>query len=137
MKRPGRMLRQILDSIFRKPATTAYPFVKAAPLPNLRGKLRFIKERCIGCRLCMKDCPSNAITVKKVGEKQFEMEIDLGKCIFCAQCVDSCPKDALAMSPEFELARIDRGTLKVLLDAGEPEEKSKIQMTNDKTKSND
>lgn len=116
MKRPGRMLKQVLDSILRRPATTRYPFVKANPPKNFRGKLRFIKEKCIGCKLCMKDCPSNAITVRKIGEKQFEMEIDLGKCIFCAQCVDTCPKKALEATPEFELARLERGKLKVILD---------------------
>ena len=72
----------------------------------------------------MKDCPSGAITVKKKGEKEFEMEIDLGKCIFCAQCVDTCPKKALEISPEYELARLERGKLKVLLDEGPTEPSS-------------
>jgi len=117
MIRPGKMLRQVLKSIFKKPATTRYPFIKSAMPENFRGKIVFHPERCIGCRMCMRDCPSNAIVIKKVGEKQFEAEFDLGKCIYCAQCVDSCLKKALESSKDFELAAIDRKTLKVKFGA--------------------
>ena len=64
--------------------------------------------------MCMKDCPSGAIQINKVGEKRFEAVISLDKCIYCAQCVDTCPKDALAITPEFELAQLDRKNLKVV-----------------------
>ncbi len=133
MKRPGRMLLEVFRSFFKKVATTKYPYVKAEVAPNFRGKLRFYRERCIGCKLCMKDCPSNAITVHKVGEKQFEVELDLGKCLFCVQCVDSCPRKALEASPEFELAGIERSTLKVMLDAG-PEKPVEVLKTAEPSK---
>lgn len=115
MIRPGKMLKQVLNSIFIKPATTRYPFVKFEMPDNFRGKLKFYPERCIGCKLCMRDCPSAAINIKKTGEKQFEAEMDLGKCIYCGQCVDSCLKKALEMTREFELASLNRDTLKVTL----------------------
>lgn len=62
---------------------------------GFRGKLNFNAKACIGCKLCMRDCPSDAIVIKKVGDKQFEAEIDIAKCIYCAQCADSCHKKAL------------------------------------------
>ena len=91
---------------------------------GFRGKLKFIPELCVGCKLCMKDCPSGAITINKVGEKQFECEIDLGKCIYCGQCVDSCMKKALEITDQFELAQLDRKKLKVVYRA-EPENGTK------------
>jgi len=63
--------------------------------------------------MCMRDCPAGAITIRKVADKVFEADIDLGKCIYCAQCVDSCPKKALEATSEFELASTDREKLKV------------------------
>jgi len=117
MIHPGAMIRLLLQSVFKKPATTQYPFKKSEMPDKFRGKIIFHPELCIGCKMCMRDCPSNAITIKKVGEKQFECEIDLDKCIYCAQCVDSCPKKALESTKEFELASLNRGKLKTVYHA--------------------
>jgi formate hydrogenlyase subunit 6/NADH:ubiquinone oxidoreductase subunit I len=120
MFRPGKMTSQVLKSLFKKPATSSYPFVKKPMPKDFRGKLRFYQERCIGCKMCMRDCPSAAITIKPVGEKKFIAEIDLARCLYCAQCVDSCPKEALEATPDFELAQLEHGKLLVVLgeDAG-------------------
>ena len=123
MIRPGKMIKQVLQSIFKKPATTKYPFVKEAPVKNFRGKIKFYPQMCIGCKMCMRDCPSNAITITKTADGKFECAIDLAKCIYCAQCVDSCPKKALESSNEFELASLDREKLKVVFRA-EPFERT-------------
>jgi formate hydrogenlyase subunit 6/NADH:ubiquinone oxidoreductase subunit I len=84
---------------------------------GFRGKLKFYPEKCIGCKMCMKDCPSAAITIREAAPKKFDCEIDLSKCIFCAQCVDTCPKKALEATEDFELAQLDIDKLKVIFHA--------------------
>ena len=94
-------------------ATRLYPFVKIEVVDKFRGKLKHYKDRCNGCMLCMKDCPSNAIIIVKVADKEFKAVLSLDKCIFCGQCVDSCAKDALECTKDFELAHLDRKYLQV------------------------
>lgn len=115
IKGPGKMFSQVMDSLFRKPATVLYPFVKIEVVDNFRGKLKFDQPKCIGCKICVRDCPSDAIEIFRISEteKKFKAVVSLDKCIYCGQCVDSCPKDALEMTKEFELAHFDRKFLKV------------------------
>lgn len=50
------------------------------------------KEGCIGCKLCEKACPSEAIMVMK----DMKAEIDPSLCLQCTSCVLVCPKNTIA-----------------------------------------
>lgn len=122
--RLGKMVMEVLRTFLTKPATNLYPKEKLEMPDKFRGKIIFYPEKCIGCMLCMKDCPSNAIKITKLPDGKFEAEIDLDKCIYCAQCVDSCPRKALEATKDTELAQLDSGKLKVIFGA-KPQEQPK------------
>ncbi len=116
MSRMGKMVPQLIKMLGRKSDTVLYPAVKAKVSERFRGSLAFHQDKCIGCKLCMRNCPSNAILIERVEgveEKLFKATVLMDKCIFCGQCVDSCNKNALENSSSFELACSDRNCLKV------------------------
>jgi len=121
------MLPKIFTQMFKKPYTNKFP-AKYAPssttkfLENVgkgkaklippietpegfRGKIQYDKEKCTGCKLCIKVCPSGAIEYK---EKEKKIKIYLARCTFCSQCNDVCPVNCLSMSNEFLLADADK-----------------------------
>jgi formate hydrogenlyase subunit 6/NADH:ubiquinone oxidoreductase subunit I len=114
------MLWQVLVSFCKKPATNLYPREKIEMPEKFRGKLKFDPRLCIGCGMCVKDCPTQAIAIRKLAEGKFAAEIDLSKCIYCAQCVDSCPKKALQATCDVELAQLNNAKLKVVFRAEDP-----------------
>ena len=45
---------------------------------------------CIGCGLCERNCPADAVKVK-----DFCAAIDPDKCVGCGACEQKCPKRAI------------------------------------------
>jgi len=119
-RRLGAMFHSVLGSLFVKPATIGYPFEKFVMPKDFRGQPKWTSEKCVGCKLCVRDCPAKAITINKVGEKRFEATLDVSLCVFCGQCAETCPRKAVVMTTEFELARFDRSKMKVVFPNNAP-----------------
>jgi NAD(P)H-quinone oxidoreductase subunit I len=121
------MLPQVFSQMFKKPFTNKFPAKyippsvtrylqdvqsgKATMIPpvetpeGFRGKIQYDRDTCIGCKLCMKVCPTDAIEFIPETKK---IRIYLARCCFCSQCNDICPKDCLHMSNEFLIADTDK-----------------------------
>jgi len=126
---------ELLKQLFKKPATNVFPFTyypdsilkllekvekgeaKINPpveIPkNFRGKIVYDRDECIGCKLCIKVCPAEAIEF--IPDKK-KIRIHIDHCIFCSQCNDICPVKCLNMSEEFLLADTDRLSSKLIVE---------------------
>lgn len=59
---------------------------------NALVKLKLDQSKCVKCRMCIKNCPVDAISDDFV--------IDADKCTRCNSCMDVCPKKAISRVSE-------------------------------------
>lgn len=100
--------------IGREKITVQYPYERVQVSPRYRGLfyLPYDEEgkrlKCVGCTLCEQACPTNVISMNKLGAGKHagvdEFDMDLGRCMFCNLCIEACPFDAIHMGPVYELA---------------------------------
>ncbi len=69
--------------------------------------IRVIKNKCIGCNICVRHCQYGAISLvdephKLANGKEFKKlaVIDLEKCTLCGECVRPCPTNAIEIETE-------------------------------------
>ncbi|MFW6040443.1 MAG: 4Fe-4S binding protein [Thermoplasmatota archaeon] len=73
--------------------------------PDFRGRLKYDKDSCIGCKLCVRVCPSEALVFN---EEKKKVKHYVARCTFCAQCVNICPKSCFEFTDEFLIANTDK-----------------------------
>jgi len=108
----------------RRAITIQYPKQKMEMFEAFRGRLALArdretnKEKCTGCQLCAKACPSACITVTQrkdeEGKRRSEVfEIGMSLCCYCGLCVEACPEDAIVWVRDYEYSVYDRKQLLV------------------------
>lgn len=123
----NRMMIQILRQWSQEPATNPFPVahmpdnlteaLKAAAEGEItlndpvqtpegfRGRIGYDKSACIGCRMCIKVCPANAIESL---EEEKKVLFHMDRCCFCAQCTEICPVSCIWMTHNFAFSSYDR-----------------------------
>lgn len=117
-ERPGGLAGLAIQNLFRKPATQVHQFGTEGIQKGYRGRLLYDPSACINCVMCMRDCPTGAITIENRGTKEakdMHAYLDVGRCVFCCQCVDTCPKKSLRFSSDVLLAAFSQDDLKIEL----------------------
>lgn len=129
------MIPTLLGQLFKKPHTNKFPakyapdnttkFLadvsegKATMIPpvntpdGFRGKIRYETEKCIGCKLCIKVCPTEAILFKPEEKK---VKFLMARCCYCSQCNDVCPVNCIHMSEEFLMADVDKYSKELIVE---------------------
>ncbi|MPM02365.1 NADP-reducing hydrogenase subunit HndC [bioreactor metagenome] len=74
----------------------AHIFDKKCPAHNCKKLLTYTidAEKCTGCTVCAKNCPTNAIS----GERKLAHLIDQDACIKCGMCYSKCKFEAIILS---------------------------------------
>ncbi len=107
------LLSKVVKYIFSKPATIQYPREETPVEPDFRGRQYADLSKCVGCSLCMIECPPKAIRMERIPEgyevpkrnaRRMFPVVNYLKCIYCYRCVTVCPTRAYVVTNEYRLA---------------------------------
>ena len=111
------LLPNITEALFSKPETIAYPAVSHRPSESYRGSVRIIAVNCVGCGLCVRDCPAAALSLEKVSKGCFRLDHYRDRCASCGQCEMSCKFNSIYLDNSYKEVSADRKDFfKVLVD---------------------
>ena len=65
-------------------------------------------NKCKGCKICSKICPTNAIKMKYDNRGELYAEIDYKKCIYCNKCLTACPYSVTTQITPFAYKKLQK-----------------------------
>lgn len=109
------LLPALLDAIFAKPDTVAYPFAPLELSEQYRGAVEINTENCVGCGLCIRECPAMALELIRFSRTNFQLIHYPARCTSCGQCEQICRNQGIYLSNRFVAATTDPATLVMVL----------------------
>ena len=106
---------QVIRTLLRGPGTTRFPDEPARFHAAYRGRVRANAENCVGCGLCVKDCPAGALSLEKRSKQSFTLRHFAERCAYCAQCEYSCKFNAIYLDNAYREAVFEKNTLRIVL----------------------
>ena len=108
-------LRRTFLSTIHRSMTIMYPYEKEWVPDNYRGRPGLIFDRCLGCGICVRACPTTCIELVEVADDDGNMvkrpQVNVGRCMMCGYCAEYCPVNAMTTTTDYELAEFSRKDL--------------------------
>jgi len=98
LKKRFRLLTSIIEAFIKEPETVNYPFGELDLPETFRGEILFDPDKCIGCGLCVRNCPADALQMNKKSRDEFRLIHYPARCAYCGQCGDNCRHGAISHS---------------------------------------
>jgi len=109
------LLPKTLSVFFSKAVTRPFPFDSADIPERYRGRVAIREDNCVGCSLCVLDCPASALELEKESKTNFRLLHYRDRCTYCGQCEVSCRFDAIYMQNKYIGPAYDREEYSVVL----------------------
>lgn len=116
------LLPEIGRTLVSGPETGDFPFAPPEISDDYRGRIDVDPETCRGCGLCARDCPANALEVRRTGKGSYQLIYYPERCAYCGQCETSCNFGAVIQTKEYTAATTDPASLAIVLVDHKPDE---------------
>ena len=98
IKKRLTLLNAVLEATLKPPETVKYPYSELELPEGYRGAIVFDPEKCNGCGLCARDCPAEALQIKKESREVYSLRHFPARCAYCGECEDTCRNGAISHS---------------------------------------
>ncbi|HIQ02950.1 MAG TPA: 4Fe-4S dicluster domain-containing protein [Desulfurococcales archaeon] len=127
MVNPLKVFKIIRIALKTGTVTCRYPYTKPLVTSEFRGRILIDPNKCRGCGLCSRVCPTKALTftIERGGRRV--LSYFAGQCIFCGLCIEACRFNAISFTQDFELATNSLDDLQQIIVHEPPKPQVKVE----------